>query len=822
MQNVLNLMKNNVLIFLLISLLFSGCGGSHGKSATEYPPVPATACGVGTLAATVSDDIRFIDPVNISDAGGLSEHPSIVASRTGGRVYVTWDDDKLLPSEDVQKKDIYFRLSNDYGSTYQPAVNVSNTGNATISSVGVGDNGSIHVAWQDVSTGPSEVFYAKSTNDGATFSSPRQISSAQVNVNDATQSTDVFLAVDPRPVGTENGGYIYIVWSEANLMNATFSLKIARSTDDGASFTIVHTYTPPNGASASTPTLNIAADGDLHLSWSESTVANGATVRTIRYSKSTDAGIGLSTPKDLESGSTLSSPSIATFSDNSNDRVYIAWRNEDDADIHFTASNNGGTDFSFRPSSSILASPNINSRAISSRLATGHDGTLYLSWTDNRDGNYDTYFSKSALSTDKFNDFTAPANFSPSAQGSLFTAIAVDGEGNIYIAADDNRYSNPVGTNAQIADEGNFEILVARGKNGLPAVTAASASPCPITPNGDLNSDTTTFTATFSHVLTWTLELFDSKGVSVLTVTGSGSSMSYVWDGRRADGTVIDDIYTYKISGIDGNGVASTSGTGELDLYTTSADAAPVIVVDPTDAEGNPVPTSSFKREAFGFSPNGDGFKDTDGIEARFNKPVNWAIQIKDSAGAVKRTFTGSGLSINSEITRWDGKDEAGNVLPEANYIVSLTITDGQGRSASCGVLPVACLNMEIDSTKPDVPDAAVDQITYDPLNGTVNVDPAPDSQGRYMNRLAISGTPAELSLVTIYVYNQVGVLVRKVDRNFRDANQTFQVLWDGKNGDGQVVTAGSYQVWMWCRDRAGNTAEIYPRKLDFTVELNP
>ena len=145
-----------LIAIMISSVLISACGGSHPLPSPAPPaPVPDTACGIATVSPTaLSDGIRFIDPLNLSDAGGLSEHPSI-ASASGGKVYAAWDDDKNLD------KDIFFRQSNDYGSSYQDIVNVSRTGVATFPSLAVGKNGTVHLAWQDLTTGPSEIRYSR-------------------------------------------------------------------------------------------------------------------------------------------------------------------------------------------------------------------------------------------------------------------------------------------------------------------------------------------------------------------------------------------------------------------------------------------------------------------------------------------------------------------------------------------------------------------------------------------------------------------------------------------------------------------------------------
>src|ERR1700756_2691463 len=101
----------NRIAFLLCAVcgVISGCGGGHGggssSAAASFAPVPATACGTFVPQGILdSAGVRFIEPFNVSDAGGLSEHPSIAAG-SGGTVYVSWDDDKS------GEKDIYFSKS---------------------------------------------------------------------------------------------------------------------------------------------------------------------------------------------------------------------------------------------------------------------------------------------------------------------------------------------------------------------------------------------------------------------------------------------------------------------------------------------------------------------------------------------------------------------------------------------------------------------------------------------------------------------------------------------------------------------------------------
>jgi len=437
--------------------------------------------------------------------------------------------------------------------------------------------------------------------------------------------------------------------------------------------------------------------------------------------------------------------------------------------------------------------------SLSPSLTVDSSGIVYIAWMDTVSGNYDTLFSKS---TDFGATFTKPLNFSPSPQGSLFTTIAVDNSQNLYVAWDDNRFPN---SDTAVGNEGNFEILVSRGRTDLPAALSAAAGTCPISPNGDGEDDTSTFSASFNQTVKWELDISDSTGTVINRQSGLDNSSTYVWDGtENLFGNIVapDGTYDYKVTGTaTGSGLAVLPATGSLIVNTVDAATPPVIQLDSTGA-------STFVREAFAFSPNSDGFKDTDGISADFNKPVNWTLTIKttDSGASLVRTLTGSGLSIDPAVTLWDGKDETGTVQPEGTYEVDLSAQDALGNTVSCGPLPIPCLNMEIDLTPPQLDSLGLSATSFDPSNG---------------EQLTVTGTPTETSLVTIYIYTDTGTLVREVDRSYHDAGVAFNVVWDGKDSAGNIVQPGNYVVYAWNRDRAGNVALTYPYRLAFSV-VNP
>jgi hypothetical protein len=80
------------------------------------------------------------------------------------------------------------------------------------------------------------------------------------------------------------------------------------------------------------------------------------------------------------------------------------------------------------------------------------------------------------------------------------------------------------------------------------------------------------------------------------------------------------------------------------------------------------------------FSPNGDGILESFALDATLNAASPWTLTIRDSAGNTVRTLTGDGTAVHAV---WDGRDDAGEVVPEGEYNYALAAAACPGRPAS-------------------------------------------------------------------------------------------------------------------------------------------
>src|SRR6185437_13641069 len=85
-----------------------------------------------------------------------------------------------------------------------------------------------------------------------------------------------------------------------------------------------------------------------------------------------------------------------------------------------------------------------------------------------------------------------------------------------------------------------------------PVISAVSATPAAISPNGDLVQDHTTVAYTLSEDATVTVEIRDSGNALVATlvagVSQTAGSQTVPWDGQNSGGSVVGDgVYTFTI-----------------------------------------------------------------------------------------------------------------------------------------------------------------------------------------------------------------------------------------------------------------------------------
>ena len=182
------------------------------------------------------------------DSGSLT--PQLAVS--GTNVYVVWEQ-KTSTINNIPE--IYFIKSTDRGLTWSNTQNISNTSTSHSRWVQLQTAGnSIYCAWLESTTYPaSDIYFSKSTNVGATWSTPINIT------NDVRPQNRIFM-------NTYGNNIIYIASDDIITFNFD-EIYLMKSTDAGLSWSIPKNITN-NAGNSNTPCLEIF-NGNLYFTWAD-------------------------------------------------------------------------------------------------------------------------------------------------------------------------------------------------------------------------------------------------------------------------------------------------------------------------------------------------------------------------------------------------------------------------------------------------------------------------------------------------------------------------------------------------------------------------
>src|SRR5262249_37390256 len=218
--------------------------------------------------------LTFSQPLDVSRSAGVAFDPEI-AIDPNDAINVAWQD--TAPGKSV----IMFSRSTDHGRTFsQPKQISTGTGDATEAALANDSDGRISIAWVDETPGHAEAFYARSTDAGASFSNPVQVSNFPTG--------DVH-----KPTLTTFGNIVYLAFQNGDLFGEEViknrQVFLIKSEDAGLSFGEVEQVSSaiPSKGRAHSPAMVVDSKGVLHIVWIDSSVL-GNDEGLLFYSRSAD------------------------------------------------------------------------------------------------------------------------------------------------------------------------------------------------------------------------------------------------------------------------------------------------------------------------------------------------------------------------------------------------------------------------------------------------------------------------------------------------------------------------------------------------------
>jgi hypothetical protein len=341
---------------------------------------------------------------------------------------VVWRD-----GSNTQFSNVMFARSTDDGATFSTPAPISGIpgGNApSPPQIATDSSGSIHVLARGmVPTGDGHflegVFYAHSSDGGATFS-----------VTPITNPGETYILWAPVMAVSPNTT-VNILWRPLNPSVQSgppfvgSALSVSRSTDRGATFSRTAVWNwpnTPNAGSEGVDQIVVDANENIYVAWDYCLQSQPC---NLLLSRSTDQGKAFSAATTMGSGA--NPEMIVDPSGNLN----LAWTDATDSNISFTRSTDQGATFSTR--TEIPA----HSVGLAMNPAVDANGHIFIGWTDPPNG----FLSRSS---------DGGATFSPASNPAHLTGVSG-------ISVDSHNNLNVIGSSG---NGPNIQVVLARSTDG--------------------------------------------------------------------------------------------------------------------------------------------------------------------------------------------------------------------------------------------------------------------------------------------------------------------------------------------------------------------
>ena len=288
-----------------------------------------------------------------------SQHTAIAAD-SNDHIHVVWRD--YTPGN----WEIFYKNSTNGGATWTTKRLTHNSGESYSPAIATDSNNHIHVVWRDTVPGNSEIYYKRSTNGGAAWTTKRL-------TWNLSSSLDPTIAVD-------TNDHIHVVWDDSTPGN--FEVYYRKSTDGGSSW--IKKRLTFNSGYSQYPVIAVDSNNHIHVVWHDYSPGN----REIYYKQSTNGGAAWMTTKRLTWNSDDSdSPAITT---DTNNHIHVVWweYTSGNAEIFYNQSTNGGAAWTTKRLTWNLGHSRYPA------IAADSNNHIHVTWHDYSPGNGEIYYKK--------------------------------------------------------------------------------------------------------------------------------------------------------------------------------------------------------------------------------------------------------------------------------------------------------------------------------------------------------------------------------------------------------------------------------------------
>jgi len=311
--------------------------------------------------------------------------------------------------------------------------------------------------------------------------------------------------------------------------------------------------------------------------------------------------------------------------------------------------------------------------------------------------------------------------------------------------------------------------------NHVPKIDV-SADAMLFSPTADSTLPAVTIKQSSSTEDLWEGEMRSSAGQKVRGWFWKGTAANVAWDGKDDNGNLMPDgYYSYVVKSMSKAGITTTK-----ELRGIQIDTRPTPVYVTVGANG--------------FSPNGDGFKDTIDFSSLVTLKEgvkSWKLSMVESAAGEQQSFNGTS-PVPASVT-WDGKDRSGlKTAQDGLYTAVLTVEYAKGNVATARSTP-----FRLAVTPPKV-DLSLDGIPFSPDNDGVNDELT-------INLKVDDPVGIDSWKITILDPEQHGFT------SFTGKGAPSEkIIWNGTSSTGELVqSAEDYPLSFTIKDVLGNVATV-------------